>query len=217
MDHYMSKQLEDLRKQYQAVASKPSAFMVSQGKWGTCDESSPGLKMPTYLLSEGEVDDKFVRVPMSQKCCDHMDAVLASQADLKSSKASVLVRVWLCHFQHYCRFRTSMTDERHTVWSKDEQQMLQVVNKDAAHKASIAPSVAQVQLAEDAIKNGTVVETMLGVIDTATFVAKADLDECIHHLLSAQSIDRQWLLEMLRTLQDRVQLASASNTFNRNS
>ena len=32
---YMSKQLEDLRTKYQAVASEACYFMVSQGKWGT--------------------------------------------------------------------------------------------------------------------------------------------------------------------------------------
>ena len=46
------------------------------------------------------------------------------------------------------------------VWSKDEEQMLQVINRDAAYRASISASVAQIWLAEDAIKNGTVVETV---------------------------------------------------------
>ena len=41
--------------------------MVSQGKWGTYDESSPGLKMPTHLLSEGEIDEKFMGVSMYRK------------------------------------------------------------------------------------------------------------------------------------------------------
>ena len=59
---------------------------------------------------------------------------------------------------------------------------MQVINKDAARKASIAASVAQVRLAEDAIKNGTMVETVLGVIDTTTFAAKKSLDECINDL-----------------------------------
>ena len=77
--------------------------------------------------------------------------------------------------------------------------MLQVVNKDAACKTSIAAPVAQVWLVEDAIINGTVVETVSGVIDTATFLAKEDLDECIHQLHSARSVDREWLLETLRT------------------
>ena len=38
--------------------------------------------------------------------------------------------------------------------------MLQVINKYVNRKAPIAASVAQVSLAEDAIKNGTVVETI---------------------------------------------------------
>ena len=78
---YTSKQLEDLLKQYQTVASEANAFMVDQVKWGTCNESSSGLRMPTHLLSEGEVEERFVGVPMS------------------------------CHFQKYCPFRTTMTVE----------------------------------------------------------------------------------------------------------
>ena len=43
-------------------------------------------------------------------------------------------------------------------------QILQIVNKDASRKASIAALVAQVCVAEDAIKNGTVVEIVLGIL-----------------------------------------------------
>ena len=50
-------------------------------------------------------------------------------------------------------------EELSTVQSKDKQQMPQVVNKDAARKASIAASVAQVKLAQHAIKNGIMVES----------------------------------------------------------
>ena len=71
--------------------------------------------------------------------------------------------------------------------------MLQLVNKDATHKAYIVASVAQFNLAEDAIKNGMVVETVACVIDTATFLAKEGLDECIHHLQCAWSTDKEWL------------------------
>ena len=88
---YTSKQLEDLCTQYYVVTSEASTFMVGQGKWGTCHESSPGLKMPKHILSE--VDEKFVKVPMSWKFGDHIDAVLASWVDLKPSKASGLVQV----------------------------------------------------------------------------------------------------------------------------
>ena len=56
--------------------------------------------MPTHLLSEGEVE-KFVGVPVSHKCCNHMETVLTSREDLKPSKASGFVQVWLS------RFRTS--------------------------------------------------------------------------------------------------------------
>ena len=97
-----------------------SDFKVDHGKCGICDEYSPGLKMPTHLFSEGEVDEKFVRVPMSQKCCDHMDAVLALRGDLKPSMANGLGQVLPRHFQCYCRFQTSMTEaELCMVWSKN--------------------------------------------------------------------------------------------------
>ena len=57
-----------------------------------------------------------------------------------------------------------------TVWRKDEKQMLQVVNKDATYKASIAALVPLVCLVEDAIKNGTVMETVSWV-NTTTFAS----------------------------------------------
>ena len=82
--------------------------------------------------------------------------------------------------------------------------MLQVINKDAAHEASVAQS----HLADDAIKNGTMVETVLGVINTSTFTAKKGLDECIHYIQTAWSVDLDWVLETLRMSLDRVQLAS---------
>ena len=44
-------------------------------------------------------------------------------------------------------------------------------------------AVTQVHLAEEAIKNGAVVETVSGVINTASFLAKDYLDECIQHLV----------------------------------
>ena len=56
---YTSKQLEDLRMKYQAIVSEASSFMVSHRKSGTYDESSPGLKMPAHLLTEGEGDEKL--------------------------------------------------------------------------------------------------------------------------------------------------------------
>ena len=46
----------------------------------------------------------------------------------------------------------------------NKTQILQVVNKDASRKASIAGLVAQVCMAEDVIKYGTVVEIVLGII-----------------------------------------------------
>ena len=72
--------------------------------------------------------------------------------------------------------------ELHTVWSKDNKQMQQIINKYSTRKASIVASVAQVCLVENAIKNGTVVETVTGIIDTTTFSAKKCLDECIQHI-----------------------------------
>ena len=67
--------------------------------------------MLTHLLSEGEVDEKFMGVSMSRKCYEHMDAVLASRADVKPSKASGVFQVWANHFKQYCQFWTPMTDE----------------------------------------------------------------------------------------------------------
>ena len=89
--------------------------------------------------------------------------------------------------------------------------MLQVVNKDATHKALLTASVAKVQFVEDAIKNDTVVETVSGVIDTATFPVKEDLDECIHHIQSAWPIDREWLLRTLCTSRTRFSLRQCLN------
>ena len=45
---YMTKQLENLQKQYQVVGSEASVCMVKEGKWGTCEEPL-GIRMPTLL------------------------------------------------------------------------------------------------------------------------------------------------------------------------
>ena len=45
------------------------------------------------------------------------------------------------------------------------------------------------QLADDTIKNGTVVENVSGIIDTTTFAAKKGLDECIHHIKTAWTLE----------------------------
>ena len=89
--------------------------------------------------------------------------------------------------------------------------MSKLVSKDVIRKASMVASVVQVRLAEDVIKKVTVVETMLGVINTASILNKEGLDECIVHLQSGQPIDREWLLEMIHVSYDQVQLASVSN------
>ena len=87
---YTTKQLEDLQKQYQAVASEAITYMVKEGKWVTGEDPPPGVPIPTHLLSVGEIEEHFVGVPMSWKCCDHMDVVLDSQDNLKPSKVSGL-------------------------------------------------------------------------------------------------------------------------------
>ena len=89
--------------------------------------------------------------------------------------------------------------------------MRQVINQNASRKGSTVVSAAQIRLAEVAITNGTIVETILDVIDTATFVAKQGMDDCSHHLQSAQSIDEEWVLEMLIAAWDRVQLVLVLN------
>ena len=75
-------------------------------------------------------------------------------------------------------------------------------------------SVTQVRLAEEAIKNGTVVETVSGVINTASFLAKEHLDQCIQRLESDRALEREWLIQSLRTARDRVQMASMVNILN---
>ena len=55
-------------------------------------------------------------------------------------------------------------------------------------------------MAEDAIKNSIVVETVTGVVDTTTFAAKKGRDECILHIEMARSVDVEWVLETLHSL-----------------
>ena len=63
-----------------------------------------------------------------------------------------------CQFCHFC---TSMLDmEVCAVWAKDQKQVRKLMDKDVTHKASMETSVTQVCLAEEAIKNGMVVETI---------------------------------------------------------
>ena len=141
--------------------------------------------------------------------------LLNSTEDLKHSKAGGLVRVWPRHFSQYCHFRTSMTDEEvRAVWAKDQKQVKKLVDQNAVRKAAMEASVTQVHLAEDAIKNSSVVETISGVINTASFLAKDYLDECIQHLESDKVLDREGLLGSLRTARDRVQMASMANALN---
>ena len=114
--------------------------------------------MATHLLREEEVEESLVGVPMSQICCSHMESVLAPKADLKASKT---VQVWPRHFQRFCPFQMAMMGaDLQVVWGKDEKQVKKLIEKDAKRKASMAASVLQVHLAEEAIKNGTVVESL---------------------------------------------------------
>ena len=81
---------------------------------------------------------KLTGVPMSIKCCTHMEKVLGSKADLKASKAGGLVRVWPLHFQQFCRFRTCMFDaELRAVWGKDEKQVKKLIDKNTKRKAAM--------------------------------------------------------------------------------
>ena len=81
-------------------------------------------------------------------------------------------------------------------------------------EASMEAEVTQVHLAEEAIKNGSVVETVSGVINTTSFLAKDYLDECIQHLESDRKLDWEGLLAFLCTTRDRVQMASMANALN---
>ena len=168
---YTSKQVEDLRKKYQTIAKEVGSFMVEQGQWGTYTEDTPDLNLPTHLLSEDE--EQLTGVPMSIKSCSHIDKLLSSKEDLKPSRAGGLARVWPRHYRQYCHYRTSMTDgEVRAVWAKDQKQVKKLIDRDAARKTSMEAAVNRVRLAEDAIKNGTVVETISGVINTASYLAK---------------------------------------------
>ena len=101
-----------------------------------------------------------------------------------------------------------MTDaELQAVWDKDKKQV-KLVEKDAKRKVSMTASFTKVHLAEDAIKSGTIVENVSGVIDTSFFLAKEDMDQCIQHLESDRTVDWEWLVEALRRSQYQVQMAS---------
>ena len=92
--------------------------------------------------------------------------------------------------------------------------MKKLIDQDAARKAAMEVSITQVRLAEEAIKNGTVVETISDVINTTSFLAKDYLDECIQHLESDRVLDREGLLGSLWRARDRVHIASMANTLN---
>ena len=69
-------------------------------------------------------------------------------------------------------------------------------------------------MVEDAIKNGTVVETVSEVINTASFLAKEQLDQCIQYLQSGHALDQEGLVQSLRAARDWVQMASMANALN---
>ena len=54
-------------------------------------------------------------------------------------------------------------------------------------------------------------ETMPGVINIASFLAKEDLEQCIQHLESDSTMDQEWLVEALCRSRDWVQMASMAN------
>ena len=108
-----------------------------------------------------------------------------------------------------------MTDaEVHAVWAKGQKQVKKLIDRYSVCKAAMEASITQVRLAEEAIKNGMVVETISGVINTASFLAKDYLDECIQHLESDRVLDRDGLLGSLWTARDRAQMASMANSLN---
>ena len=106
-----------------------------------------------------------------------------------------------------------MDEEVHAVWAKDQKQVKKLVDRETARKASMEAAVTQIHLAE-AIKNGSVVETVSGVINTASFLAKDYLDECIQHLELDRDLHRESLLGSLCTARDRIQMASMANALN---
>ena len=76
---YTSKQVEDLHKKYQTIATEVSSFMVEQGQWGTYTKDTPDFDLPTHLVSEEDGEDQLTGVPMSIKCCSRIDKLLNSK------------------------------------------------------------------------------------------------------------------------------------------
>ena len=68
--------------------------MVEEGRWAVYTPETLEISMPTHLLGKEVVEEGLEGVPMSQKCCRHMEVFLALKADLKASKAGGLVQVW---------------------------------------------------------------------------------------------------------------------------
>ena len=196
---YITKEVEALQIKYE-VEDAAHTFMVSEGKWSTCEMSSQDINIPTHQIDTSEPERNLWEY-MSRKCCDYIDAVLASQAILKPSKASGLVQICPHHYQEYCHFPTTMSEEKlHTIWSKDDKQVQSLINKDPVRKASIAALIAQMRLMEDTLKNGTAVEMVTEIINDMSIAAKDYISCCIDHVSGEGAMDTDFFLNTLQKM-----------------
>ena len=85
---YSSLEADKLCIKYEEVEAVAGAFIVSESRCGICDASSQDINMPMHLIDDSELVKKPVGVPLSLRCCDHMDMLWTSRADLKPSKAT---------------------------------------------------------------------------------------------------------------------------------
>ena len=85
----------------------------------------------------------------------------------------------------------------HTVWSKGKKMPQNLINKDPVRKSSMAVLTAQISLAEDAIKNGTAMERVSGVINHASFTTKDCISYYIDHINGEGIVDKGFVLRTL--------------------
>ena len=82
-------------------------------------------------------------------------------------------------------------EELHTIWSKVDKQVQSLIN-----------TTAQIKLSEDAIKNGMVVEMVMGIIDNTSFKAKNCISHCIKHVNGQYAVDLDFMLVTLQEVYD---------------
>ena len=55
----MTLEVDKPRIKYKEVAAVATAFMVSEGRWDTCEASSKNINMPTHLIDDAELERKL--------------------------------------------------------------------------------------------------------------------------------------------------------------